>query len=390
MRNFDFVSPTYFAFGRESEERTGQLCRQFGAGKVLVHYGQGSVVKSGLLAKVRASLEAAELPYVELGGVVPNPHLSLVYEGIEICRREGVDFVLAVGAGSAIDSAKAIAMGAVNSEDIWRIIEEGLPIEAALPLATVLTLPATGSESSASTVISNTVTKQKYGYGSDLIRPVFAVMNPELTFTLPPFQTACGVMDMMSHLFERYLSPTPNVDFTDRLIEGALQSIIHNTKIVMREPVNYAARANLMWAGTIAHNNVLGVGRQQDWSSHAIEHELSALHDVAHGAGLAVVFPAFMRYTLDADVARYAQLAHRVWGIPIDFSNLRRTAIEGIEALEHFIERELQLPLKLEALGASPEDIDYVAEHCRMRGEKLGSFSPLSRDDIRELLKLAL
>ena len=384
------MSPTYFAFGRESEERTGQLCRQFGAGKVLVHYGQGSVVKSGLLAKVRASLEAAELPYVELGGVVPNPHLSLVYEGIEICRREGVDFVLAVGAGSAIDSAKAIAMGAVNSEDIWRIIEEGLPIEAALPLATVLTLPATGSESSASTVISNTVTKQKYGYGSDLIRPVFAVMNPELTFTLPPFQPACGVMDMMSHLFERYLSPTPNVDFTDRLIEGALQSIIHNTKIVMRDPVNYAARANLMWAGTIAHNNVLGVGRQQDWSSHAIEHELSALHDVAHGAGLAVVFPAFMRYTLDADVARYAQLAHRVWGIPIDFSNLRRTAIEGIEALEHFIERELQLPLKLEALGASPEDIDYVAEHCRMRGEKLGSFSPLSRDDIRELLKLAL
>ncbi|MDO5734731.1 MAG: iron-containing alcohol dehydrogenase [Eubacteriales bacterium] len=391
MQNFDFRSPTYFAFGRDTEHRAGELCRRFGAKKVLLHYGQGSVIRSGLLDRVKQSLEAAGVDFVELGGVVPNPHLSLVYEGIEICRRESVDLILAVGAGSAIDSAKAIAVGAVNQEDIWQLITERKEITKALPVATVLTLPATGSEASSSTVITNTATKQKYGFGSELLRPVFSIMNPELTFTLPQYQTACGIMDMMSHLFERYFTPSTGVDLTDRMIEACLLSIIDNTKVVMQEPVNYDARANLMWAGTLAHNNIVGVGRVQDWSSHAMEHELSALYDVAHGAGLAVVFPAFMRYTMDHDIERYAQLASRVWQVEPQFKNLRQTALAGIEALEAFIRDELKLPLSFAELGAKAEDIPYLTERCRFGAQdKLGHFRPLSRADVAEIYKLAL
>lgn len=390
MQNFDYISPTYFAFGRDTENRAGELCRRFGAGKVLLHYGQGSVIRSGLLDRVKKSLDAADIPYVELGGVVPNPRLDMVREGIDFCREHEVDFILAVGAGSAIDSAKAIAVGVPNERDIWEIWENGIPVDEVLPVATVLTLPATGSEASRSSVITNEETKQKYGYGTDQIRPVFSIMNPELTFTLPPFQTACGIMDMIAHILERYFSPTQGVNLTDRMMEGTLKAIIRDAEIVMREPVNYDARANIMWAGTIAHNNILGVGRLQDWASHAIEHELSALYDVAHGAGLAVVFPAFMRYTMEQDIPRFQQFAVNVFNIDNDFRNPEVTALKGIEAFERFIKEVLELPLTLEELGGDPKDIPWLAEHCRFKSELLGNFKPLTREDVAEILKLTL
>lgn len=390
MQNFDFTSPTYFAFGRDTENRAGELCRRFGAKKVLLHYGQGSVIRSGLLDRVKKSLQEVNLPFVELGGVVPNPRLDKVREGIDFCRQNDVDFILAVGAGSAIDSAKAIAVGVPNEQDIWEIWENDIEVDDILPVATVLTLPATGSEASGSSVITNEATKQKYGYGSDKMRPVFSIMNPELTFTLPPFQTACGIMDMIAHILERYFSPTQGVDLTDRMMEATLKSIIHYAQIVMQEPVNYEARANIMWAGTIAHNDILGVGRTQDWSSHAIEHELSALYDVAHGAGLAVVFPAFMRYTLEQDVARYQQLAVRVFNVENNFRKPEVTALRGIEAFERFISETLKLPLTLGDLGGNPDDIPWLAEHCRFHGDRLGNFKPLTREDVKEILKLTV
>ena len=278
MNNFTFYSPTYFVFGKEEENNAGEYVKRFGGTKVLIHYGGGSVVRSGLLDRIKNSLEEKEIAFVELGGVQPNPRSGLVYEGIELCKKENVDFVLAVGGGSTIDSAKAIALGAVYDGDFWDFYS-GKPVEKALPIGTVLTIAAAGSEGSNGSVITKEEGMLKRSAGGDAIRPVFSILNPALTQTLPAFQTAAGITDIMAHLFERYFTNTQDVEVTDRVIEGLLLTMIHEAPKVIEDPNNYQARANIMWAGMMAHNNCCGVGRDQDWASHDMEHELSALYD---------------------------------------------------------------------------------------------------------------
>ena len=282
MENFTFYSPTYFLFGKDGEEKAGEMVKRFNGSKVLIHYGGGSVVRSGLLDRVKKSLEAEQIGFVELGGVKPNPRSGLVYEGIELCKKENVDFILAVGGGSTIDSSKAIAAGALYNGDFWDFYS-GKEIEEALPIGTILTIAAAGSEGSANSVITRESDMMKRGASGDAIRPKFSILNPALTQTLPAFQSACGITDIMAHLYERYLTNSTEVEVTDRLIEALMLTMKHEGPRVIEDPNNYDARANIMWAGMMAHNNSCGVGRTQDWNSHQIEHELSALYDVAHG-----------------------------------------------------------------------------------------------------------
>ena len=360
MNNFDFYSPTYFAFGKDRERDAGALVRRFGGTKVLIHYGGGSVVRSGLLDRVKTSLDEAGIPWLELGGVKPNPRSGLVREGIELCRREGVDFILAVGGGSTIDSSKAIAAGAVYDGDFWDFYS-GKYIEKALPVGTVLTIAAAGSEGSPDSVITNEDGMFKRGATGDAIRPKFSILNPALTQTLPPYQTACGITDIMAHLYERYLTNTEEVEVTDRLIEALLLTMIHEGPRVIENPDNYEARANIMWAGMMAHNNSCGVGRSQDWNSHNIEHELSALYDCAHGAGLAVTMPAVFTYVMNHDVMRFAQVAVRVWGCQMDFAHPEVTAKAGIEALRRFL-KSIGMPGTLGELGGKEADIPKLVD----------------------------
>lgn len=390
MNNFTLYNPTYFEFGKDTQSKVGELVRRFGGTKVLIHYGGGSVVRSGLLAQTQQSLKVAGIDYVALGGVVPNPRSGLVYEGIALCKREGVDFVLGIGGGSAIDSAKAIAAGAVYDGDFWDLFEGKAPYDNALPLGCILTFPATGTESSNSAVVTQEKGMFKRGLRGDHNRPIFAIMNPELTYTLPPYQTACGVADMMAHVFERYLTNTRNVDVSDRLCEAVLQTIVKAAPVVMADPCDYAARAELMWAGTLAHNGQLGVGREEDWASHNIGHELSAAYDVAHGASLSVVMPHWMRYTLPGHEMRYAQMAVRVFGCQMDFENPEKTALEGIACLQAFW-KELGLPLTLGDLQIGAEDIPALVAkaRCDARG-LLGAFKPLDKGDVEAVLRLCL
>ena len=391
MNNFTFYSPTYFVFGKDQENHAGQYVKRFGGSRALIHYGGGSVVRSGLLARVKASLEKEGISYVELGGAKPNPRSGLVYEGIALCRKENVDFVLAVGGGSAIDSAKAIAAGAVYDGDFWDFYC-GKPVEKALPVGTVLTISAAGSEGSPDSVITKEEGMFKRGASGEALRPVFSILNPALTQTLPAYQTACGVTDIMAHLFERYFTNTKDVEVTDRVIEGLLMTMIHEAPKVIKNPDDYQARANIMWAGMLAHNNCCGVGRDQDWASHCIEHELSALSDCAHGAGLAVVFPAWMQYNMNHDVMRFAQLASRVWGCPMDFQHPEITAQQGINALRQFL-RSIGMPLTLKEVGGKEEDIPYLAHTAAFgngNGGTLGGFVVLKEDDIANIYRLAL
>ena len=355
MENFSFYSPTYFAFGKDSESQAGSLVKQFGGSKVLIHYGGGSVVRSGLLDRVKKSLEEAGVSYVELGGVKPNPRSGLVYEGIELCKKEGVDFILAVGGGSTIDSSKAIAAGVVYDGDFWDFYS-GKPITKALPVGTVLTIAAAGSEGSPDSVITKEEGMFKRGASGNAIRPKFSILNPALTQTLPAYQTAAGATDIMAHLYERYLTNSKEVEVTDRLIEALLLTMVHETPRVIENPDNYDARANIMWAGMMAHNNSCGVGRSQDWNSHNIEHELSALYDCAHGAGLAVTMPAVFKYVMNHNVMRFAQVAVRVWGCQMDFEHPEVTALAGIKALQSFL-ISIGMPKNFEELGAKKEDI---------------------------------
>lgn len=389
MNNFTFYSPTFFVFGKNTENEAGKYVKRFGGSKLLIHYGKGSVVRSGLLDRVKKSLNNEGVEYVELGGVMPNPRSGLVYEGIELCRQEKVDFILALGGGSAIDSAKAIAAGVKYNGDFWDFFE-GKPIEEALPVGTVLTIAAAGSEGSGDTVITKEEGMLKRGAGSDVLRPVFSILNPELTQTLPAYQTACGATDIMAHVFERYFTNTKEVEITDRLCEAVLLTMIKEVPRAIAEPDNYDARANIMWAGMVAHNNLLGVGRDQDWSSHAIEHELSALYDVAHGAGLAVVFPAWMTYVMKHDINRFAQIAVRVWGCEMNFANPEETAKEGIKRFKEFL-RSIGMPVTFKELGAREEDIPLMVEKLGL-GENgtLGSFVPLKSKDVEQIYRLAL
>lgn len=391
MENFTFYSPTYFVFGRGEENQAGKYVKRFGGSKVLIHYGGGSVLKSGLLERVKKSLEENGIAFVELGGVKPNPRSGLVYEGIELCRKEGVDFVLAVGGGSTIDSSKAIAAGTVYDGDFWELYQ-GKAVTKALPVGTILTIAAAGSEGSADSVITNEEGMYKRGTGGEPLRPVFSILNPELTQTLPPYQTACGVTDIMAHLFERYFTNTEEVEVTDRLIEALLLTMIHEAPRVIEDPNHYEARANIMWAGMMAHNNSCGVGRGQDWASHDIEHELSALYDCAHGAGLAVVFPAWMTYTMHHNINRFAQLAVRVWGCQMDFAHPERTAKEGIVALRRFL-KSIGMPGNFAELGAKEEDIEKMADvacYGDVRQGTVGGFVTLNREDVANIYHLML
>jgi alcohol dehydrogenase YqhD (iron-dependent ADH family) len=386
MENFTFYSPTFFAFGKDTESKAGDLVKRFGGSKVLIHYGGGSVVKSGLLDRVKKSLDDTGISYVLLGGVKPNPRSGLVYEGIELCKKENIDFVLAVGGGSVIDSSKAIAAGTLYDGDFWDFYS-GKRIEEALPVGTILTIAAAGSEGSPDSVITKEEGMFKRGASGDAIRPKFSILNPALTQTLPAYQTAAGITDIMAHLHERYLTNSKDVEVTDRLIEGLLLTMIHEGPRVIADPNNYEARANIMWAGMMAHNNSCGVGRSQDWNSHNIEHELSAIYDCAHGAGLAVTMPAVFKYVYKHDVMRFAKLATRVWGCQMDFDNPERTALEGIAALENFL-KSIGMPLNFAELGAKEEDIPALVKALCYGDGRTGSISGFVTLDENDCTKI--
>ena len=389
MDNFTFYAPTYFDFGKDAENHVADLICQFGGTKVLLHYGGGSIKKSGLYDRVTEYLTKSGLDYVELGGVQPNPRSGLVYEGIELCKREQVDFILAVGGGSVIDSAKAIAAGCLYDGDFIDFYQGRASVERALPVGTILTIAAAGSEGSPNTVITDEKTLVKTGMKSDHLRPKFSILNPALTCTLPTYQTAAGCTDIMVHVCERYFSNTEEVEITDHLCEAILKTIIHEAPRVIAEPDNYEARANIMWAGMLAHNNVCGVGRVQDWASHHIEHELSALYDVTHGAGLAVITPLWMRCVLEVNPHKLVLFANRVWDIPLDESDPKSVALRGIEAFEKFLQ-ELGMPSTFAEIGAKEVDIEFMIDKL-MKGRKTeGNYVKLTREDIRKIYQSAV
>ena len=388
MNDFDFYSPTYFVFGRDREAEAGTYVKKFGGSRVLVLYGGQSAKKSGLLDRVRAALTGAGLHTAELGGVKPNPRSGLVYEGIDLCRKEGIDFLLAVGGGSVIDTAKAIAIGVPYEGDFWDFFSGKVP-EKALPVGTVLTIAASGSEGSPDSIITNEKTLDKNSAEADCLRPCFSILDPALTESLPPYQTACGVTDIMAHAFERYFTNTEDVEVTDRLLEGVLLTMLHEGPRVMADPHDYGARANIMWAGMVCHNDMMGVGRKQDWNSHHLEHVLSALYDCAHGAGLAVIMPAWMRYCADHhDGLRMAQMAVRVFGCQMDFADPRRTALEGIAAFRAFL-KSIGMPLTFAEIGADPADIPKLVEMNHVGGGVTGGYVGLTSDAIREIYEIA-
>ena len=393
MIDFDYWAPTYFAFGKGKESRVGELVRRFGGRKALLHYGGGSAVRSGLIDRVKSSLAAAGVDVVALGGVKPNPRSSLVEEGVRRARAEGVDFLLAVGGGSVIDSAKGIAIGAANGGE-WRRFYVGREVKvrpaipAALPVGVVLTIAAAGSEASTNSVINLEPENLKRAAGGDILRPKFAVMNPELTMTLPAYQTACGITDMFAHLCERYFSPTPDVSLSDNLCEAVMKTVVEEGAKVMANPDDYQARANIMWAGTLAHNDICGAGRVQDWASHGIEHELSALYDCAHGAGLAVVMPAWMTYVCDADAARFARFARNVFGVGFGAAD-GDAARAGIAAFRSWL-KSLGMPLTFAELGAREEDIPLLVKTLNLNGNTLGAFRPIGEDDVAAIYRLCL
>ena len=388
MNDFDFYSPTYFVFGRDREAEAGTYVKKFGGSRVLVLYGGQSAKKSGLLDRVFASLNGAGLHTAELGGVKPNPRSGLVYEGIDLCRKEGIDFLLAVGGGSVIDTAKAIAIGVPYEGDFWDFFSGKVP-EKALPVGTVLTIAASGSEGSPDSIITNEKTLDKNSAEADCLRPCFSILDPALTESLPPYQTACGVTDIMAHAFERYFTNTEDVEVTDRLLEGVLLTMLHEGPRVMADPHDYGARANIMWAGMVCHNDMMGVGRKQDWNSHHLEHVLSALYDCAHGAGLAVIMPAWMRYCADHhDGLRMAQMAVRVFGCQMDFADPRRTALEGIAAFRAFL-KSMGMPLTFAEIGADPADIPKLVEMNHVGNGVTGGYVGLTSDAIREIYEIA-
>ncbi|MGA2545465.1 MAG: iron-containing alcohol dehydrogenase [Rectinemataceae bacterium] len=389
MDDFVFHNTTKIIFGRGAESRVGAEVKAF-ASKVLLHYGGGSIKKSGLFDRVAASLKAAGVSIVELGGVAPNPRLALVREGIKICREQKVGLILAVGGGSVIDSAKAIAVGVPYKGDVWDFYSEAASPKENLPVGTVLTIPAAGSEASNGSVITKEEGQLKRPCNSEFNYPRFSILNPELAFTLPKNQVANGIADIMAHLMERYFTNSRPVELTDRLIEATLRTVIDVAPRVLRKHDDYDAWAELMWSGTVAHNNLLNTGRDGDWASHDIEHELSGIYDVAHGAGLAVVFPAWMKHVYKHDLARFVQFAVRVWAVDQSFFSPERTALEGIARLEAFW-ASLGLAIRLPGIGIGPERIEEMASKCT-KGESsaVGHFVSLGKAEVSAILRLAL
>lgn len=389
MNDFSYITPTRYIFGHGAEEKVGKQAVVNGMSNVLLVYGKGSVVRSGLLDRVKAALADAGVSYVELGGVQPNPTDDKVYEGINLGRKEHVDGVIAVGGGSAIDTAKAIAGGILYDGDFWDFYAGKAIVEEALPIGVVLTIPAAGSEGSGNSVITSHDGK-KISLRTDMsLRPKFSCLNPELTFTLPPYQTACGICDMMIHIFERYFSPTSGVEVTDRVAEGLIMAIMTEAPKVMSSPVDYEARANIMWSGTLAHNGLCGTGRAEDWTSHFMEHEVSALYpEVAHGAGLAVMVPAWMSYVAKRNPVKVAQFARRVLGVT-EADDLR-AANNGIERLREFF-TSLGLPASLTSLGVKASDIPVMVRRLHEnKGAVIGAYVPLVAQDTTAIYESAL
>jgi alcohol dehydrogenase YqhD (iron-dependent ADH family) len=389
MQNFIYDRCTKVIFGKDTESAVGAEVKRH-TDKVMLHFGGGSIKKTGLYDRVMKSLKNGGVEVVELGGVVPNPKLGLVRKGIDMCRKEQVGLILAVGGGSVIDSAKAIAVGTPYKGDVWDFAENRSVPEKALPVGVILTIPAAGSETSQYSVITNDegeypLKRDVVVQNQQVIRPEFAIMNPELTFTLPPFQTACGVSDILSHVIERYFTSVQEVELTDRLCEATMKTVMHNGPIVLREPENYAARAEIMWANSIAHNDLLGTGRTGDWSSHMIEHELSALYDLTHGAGLAIVIPAWMKYVYRYNLPRFAQFATRVMNVDTNFESLEQTCLEGIEKLEAFY-TTMGLPTRLKDVSIPDDKFEVMAE----KSVKTGSIRKLAKDDVVEIYRIAV
>ncbi|HEX9025404.1 MAG TPA: iron-containing alcohol dehydrogenase [Clostridium sp.] len=391
MENFEFYAPTRVVFGKDAEAQVGALVKAQNCKKVLVHFGGSSAKKSGLLDKVFESIKNAGISYVSLGGVVPNPRLSKVYEGIELCKKEGVDFILAVGGGSVIDSAKAIGYGMANDCDVWDIYSKKVEAIGCLPVGVILTIAAAGSEMSNSSVITNEDGWLKRGCNTEYARCKFAIMNPELTYTLPKYQTASGCTDILMHTMERYFTKVKSIELTDRISEGLMKTVINNVKILMKNPKNYDARAEVMWAGSLSHNDLTGCGSVGDWSCHQLEHELGGMFDVAHGAGLAAVWGSWARYVYKTDVTRFAQFAVNVMGVSNDFRAPEKVALEGIEAMENLY-YSIDMPTSISELGIelTDEQIDELAYKCSfMNTRSIGSFQKLNMEDIKKIYTMA-
>ena len=392
MFNFIYHTPTQVVFGKGAEEHTGALVKAQGCKKVLIHYGGGSAVRSGLLGRIKASLDSAGVAYTELGGVVPNPRLSLVYRGIELSRREGVDFILAVGGGSVIDSAKAVAYGLAEQADVWELYDHTRKAKACLPVGVVLTIAASGSEMSNSSVITKDEGGIKRSYNDDICRPRFAVMDPELTVTLPPYQTASGCVDILMHTMERYFTPNGTMELTDALAEALMRTVMKQALILRVDPSNYDARAEIMWAGSLSHNGLTECGNGgNDFSVHALEHELSGMYDVAHGAGLAALWGSWARYVYRECLPRFERFAVRVLGIPAG-ADAEETARRGIEAMEAFF-RSIGMPTSLRELGLEPseEDLVTLARNCAIAtGGTKGSAKKLHEADMLAIYRMAV
>lgn len=386
MNNFIFENPTKIIFGSDTQLQVGTLVSGY-SNKVLLHYGGGSIKKSGLYDQVRESLEREGIYCLELGGVRPNPRLSLVRDGIAICKKEGISFILAVGGGSVIDSAKAISLGAANDCDVWDFYIGKAEAKAVIPVGVILTIPAAGSESSSGSVITNEEGQYKRSYDCPLMYPRFAILNPKLSYTLSPHQAACGIADIMAHIMERYFTQTEHTDLSDRLCEAAMKTVVNHADRVISDGSNYDAWAEIMWSGTLAHNNLLGKGREEDWASHQIEHELSGMYDITHGAGLAIIFPAWMRYVCHRNQKRFVQFAIRVWSV--DFSMMQEEVIvqEGIERLVKFFQG-LGLSTTLRELGIGDEKFQEMAEKTVDRGP-VGNFVKLDKEDVVQILNIA-
>ena len=392
MKDFNYYAPTEVVFGKQSEEQVALMVKKYGGTKVLVHYGGQSAVRSGLLSKVCSLLGEAGIPYVQLGGVVPNPRLSLAQQGIELCRKESVDFILAVGGGSVIDSSKCIAYGVPFEGNVWDIYMGKAEPKEMLPVASVLTIPAAGSEMSEASVITNEDGDVKLGYSNNMSRPKFAIMNPERTFTLPPYQTAAGVTDMMMHTMERYFSKDDDMDFTTDLAEAALRNIKQAVFQVLKNPEDYRYRAQIMWGGSLMHNGLTGCGISDDWATHQLEHELSGMFDVTHGAGLAAIWPSWARYVMHENLSRFVRFAVNVMDVPNDFTDPEGTALKGIEAMERFY-HAIGMPINIKELigkDITDEEIKEMTRKCsRDYTSTCGCLKVLSAPDMEAIYRMA-
>ncbi|MBR1491360.1 MAG: iron-containing alcohol dehydrogenase [Bacteroidaceae bacterium] len=392
MKDFNYYAPTEVVFGEKSEEQVARLVKKYGGTKVLVHYGGQSAIRSGLLVKIIGLLQEAGIDFVKLGGVVPNPRLSLAQKGIELCRREGVDFILAVGGGSVIDSSKCIAYGVPYEGNVWDFYQGKAKATAMLPLAAVLTIPAAGSEMSESSVITNEDGDVKLGYSNNLSRPKFAIMNPCRTFTLPPYQTAAGVTDMMMHTMERYFTKDDDMDLTTEIAEAMLRSMKNAVFAVLKNPEDYRNRAQIMWGGSLMHNGLTGCGVSDDWATHQLEHELSGMFDVTHGAGLAAIWPSWARYVMHENVSRFVRFAVNVMDVPNDFTDPEGTALKGIEAMERFY-HAIGMPINIKELigrDITDAEIKEMTRKCsRDNKATCGCLKVLKAKDMEAIYQMA-